>query len=243
MYEITVTREFERWFEALESTAAEQVATALEVLESAGPALDPVKASRYLLWYDGVAGAPFDPRWAERFIRLREAAETAQHLMLWQKEVVRCLESPAFLARLTQLDRETAHRTFMGIERVKERIRAGKMQINFVGHPKAPLPTSESVKRGLSEVFSLAGVEPDDVVDSSSGLREMTLDDAAKSPTGEGLSPRVRLIYGIDVPKQRILVILGEPLDRAFYGDSVRLAERKWREYCAITTAHQTWER
>jgi hypothetical protein len=51
------------------------------------------------------------------------------------------------------------------------------------------------------------------------------------------LSPHVRLIYGIDVPNRRILLILGEPLDRSFYGDSVRLAERKWREYCAITTA------
>ena len=77
MYEITVTREFESWFKALESNAAEQIATALEVLESAGPALDPVKASRYLLWYDGLANARIDTAWAERIIRLRETAKIA----------------------------------------------------------------------------------------------------------------------------------------------------------------------
>jgi hypothetical protein len=119
MYEISVTREFESWFKALEPNAAEQIATALEVLESAGPALDPVKASRYLLWYDGVAGAPVDVKWAERFIRLRQTAETARQLTLWQKEVVRCLESPAFLAHMAKLDRSTAHRTFLGIERMR----------------------------------------------------------------------------------------------------------------------------
>lgn len=103
------------------------------------------------------------------------------------------------------------------------------MQINLLGGAKGRLPTTESVKRGLSEVLTLAGVESNEVIDSMSGLREMTLDE---------LTPHVRLIYGIDVPGQRILVILGEPLDRCFYGDSVRLAERKWRDYCATTTAH-----
>ena len=229
MYEITVTREFESWFKALEPNAAEQIATALDVLESAGPALDPVKASRYLLWYDGVAGAPIDTAWAERLIRLRETAEIAHRLTLWQKEVVRCLESPAFLARMAKLDRSTAHRTFQGIERMRERIHAGKLHINLLAAAKAPASASESVKHALSEVLDLAGVDADALVDSSSGLREMTLEDA---------TPHVRLIYGIDVPKKRILVILGEPLDRAFYGDSVRLAERKWREYCANETAH-----
>lgn len=112
MYEITVTPEFERWFEALEPCAAEQVATALEVLEAAGPALDPVKSSRYLLWYDGVTGGPVDTQWTDRLIKLRETAESARRLMLWQKEVVRCLEVPAFRAGLAKLDPGAAHRTF-----------------------------------------------------------------------------------------------------------------------------------
>jgi len=230
MYEITVTREFESWFKALESNAAEQIATALEVLESAGPALDPIKASRYLLWYDGMTGAPIDAAWAQRLIMLHETAESARQLTLWQKEAVRCLESPAFLARMAKLDRSTAHRTFESIERMRQRIHAGKLHINLLAAAKAPAVVNESVKRALTEVLDLAGVDADAVVDSSSGLREMTLEDG---------TPYVRLIYGIDFPKKRILVILGEPLDRAFYGDSVRFAERKWREYCADETAHQ----
>lgn len=229
MYDITVTPEFERWFEALEPGAAEQVATALEVLESAGPALDPVKDSRYLLWYDGV-GEQASNGWTERLIKLHQTAEMARQLTLWQKEVVRCLESPAFTSRLTRLDRGAAHRALTAVERVKERIHAGKMHINPLGDAGS-LPTDAvSVKRALFEVLALAGLDPDDLVDSSSGLREMTL---------EELSPRVRLIYGIEVPTRRILVILGEPLSRAFYGDSVRLAERKWREYTSVTVVDQ----
>ncbi len=131
---------------------------------------------------------------------------------------------------MAKLDRNAAHRTFQGIERMRQRIHAGKLHINLLAAAKAPAVVNESVKRGLSEVLDLAGVDADAVVDSSSGLREMTLEDG---------TPHVRLIYGIDVPKKRILVILGEPLDRAFYGDSVRFAERKWREYSASPSAHQ----
>jgi hypothetical protein len=231
MYEITVTQEFEGWFKSLEPAAAEHVATALEVLESAGPALDPVKASRYLLWYDGVAGLGHSG-WTERFLRLRETAELAHHLALWQKEVVRSLESPAFLARLARLDGASAQRTLRAIESVKNRIRSNKLQIQFLGNsqvPSPPSPSPESVKRGLFEVLATAGVEPAEVTDASSGLREMTLNE---------LRPAARVIYGIDAPGKRILVILGEALDRSFYGDSVRLAERKWLEYCELTTAH-----
>jgi hypothetical protein len=231
MYEITVTQEFEGWFKSLEPDTAEHVATALEVLESAGPALDPVKASRYLLWYDGVGRGVGRSGWTERFLRLRATADFAHHLALWQKEVVRSLESPAFLARLARLDGASARRTLSAIESVKNRIRANKLQIQFLGNPKVPSPPSpspDSVKRGLFEVLATAGVEPTEVADTSSGLREMTLTE----PT-----PSARVIYGIDVPGKRILVILGEPLDRSFYGDSVRLAERKWREYYELTTA------
>jgi hypothetical protein len=46
------------------------------------------------------------------------------------------------------------------------------------------------------------------------------------------INPPLRVIVGIDVPRQRILAILGEPLNRAYYGDSVRLCEQRWREFC-----------
>jgi len=46
MFEITVTPEFESWFQALEPAVAEHVAAALDLLESSGPSLDGVRASR-----------------------------------------------------------------------------------------------------------------------------------------------------------------------------------------------------
>jgi hypothetical protein len=234
MYEITVTREFEAWFKGLEQGAAEQVATALEVLESAGPALDPIKSSPYLLWYDGLGGGLPNLAWQiERWQRLRKTATAAHHLTLWQKEVVRALESPAFLGRLAKVDGAAAHLTFLGIERIRQRIHAARLRINLLAANQAEPPQPESFKRDLSEVLSLAGVAPADVADRTSGLREMTI---------EAASPALRLIYGIDVPRKCVLAILGEPLDRSFYGDSVRLAEKKWREYVSINEARQPWE-
>ena len=53
MYEITVSADFERWFESLNETVAERVVGALELLRATGPELDPVHQSRLLLWYDG----------------------------------------------------------------------------------------------------------------------------------------------------------------------------------------------
>ena len=43
--------------------------------------------------------------------------------------------------------------------------------------------------------------------------------------------PGLRLLYGIDPRRNRGLVVLGERMDRSFYGDSVRIAERQWQEF------------
>jgi len=61
------------------------------------------------------------------------------------------------------------------------------------------------------------------ILNSVSGLCELTV------VTTE---PRLRLLFGLDVIEKRIVVLLGEPLDRAYYGDSVKLAERRWQAYC-----------
>jgi len=39
------------------------------------------------------------------------------------------------------------------------------------------------------------------------------------------------LLYGVDVKGEKALFALGEWLDRSFYGDSVRRAERMWRAF------------
>ena len=56
----------------------------------------------------------------------------------------------------------------------------------------------------------------------SSALREISL---------RATPPGLRLLYGIDEPKNRGLVVLGEWLDRSFYGDSVRRAEALWGQF------------
>jgi hypothetical protein len=61
-----------------------------------------------------------------------------------------------------------------------------------------------------------------DVPAHSPALREILL----RAPP-----PGFRLLYGVDSRKNRALVVLGEALDRSFYGDSVRRAERLWQEF------------
>ena len=82
---------------------------------------------------------------------------------------------------------------------------------------------SDGVQRALTEVLDFVGLRPEDVADTTSGLRELTLPE---------LTPQHRLLYGIDMPRRRILAIVAEPLQRSYYGDAVQLAERRWREYC-----------
>ena len=44
-------------------------------------------------------------------------------------------------------------------------------------------------------------------------------------------APAFRLLYGVDVERKTALIVLGEWLDRSFYGDSVRRAELMWKQY------------
>ena len=60
-------------------------------------------------------------------------------------------------------------------------------------------------------------------MNSVSGLCELTV---------VSTEPRLHVLFGLDAPAQRIVALLGEPLTRSYYGDSVLLAERRWREYC-----------
>jgi hypothetical protein len=54
-------------------------------------------------------------------------------------------------------------------------------------------------------------------------LRELCIDN---------VRPQLRVLFGLDFPARRLIAILGEPLDRRYYGDSVRKAEQRWRQYC-----------
>jgi hypothetical protein len=44
-------------------------------------------------------------------------------------------------------------------------------------------------------------------------------------------APAFRLLYGVHAERETALFVLGEWLDRNFYGDSVRRAERMWKSF------------
>jgi len=251
MFEVTVTPEFESWFRALAPSAAEHVAAALDLLESTGPSLDGVKASRLLLWYDGTFHIrPATVLDTERLAGLSEATDELRRLVFWYQEAMRWLDSPKFLARLAELDPETARAALSGIERVRGCVHIARnwgpylrglwpkvpeatqrlpgsgeaelVALSRIGAAPVP-PRRDSVKDALLELLTLMGLDLEDAPEAPSGLRELTI-----STT----TPKLRVIVGIDVPKKRILAILGEPLNRAYYGDSVRLCELRWREFC-----------
>jgi len=231
MFEISVTREFEDWYQALDAGTAEKVAAELNVLERLGPELDAARSSRLLLWFDGMQNR--GPDWG-----LRGSGLALGQLLRSQHEALRCLETPNFLARFLQLEARQAQHGHELVERVRARVRAATLQLSLLaqrrGLPPRELALAQpafaeqalaqhDVQAALLEVLSLVGLRLEDVADRSSGLRELTVAE---------LSPPQRLLYAVDAPRRRILAILGETLDRAYYGDSVRLAERRWRDYC-----------
>jgi hypothetical protein len=221
MFEISVTGEFERWYQALDSESAEKVAGELNVLERLGPELDGVRASRLLLWFDGSPQhGPSPQAWL-----LQRAHARVSQVLRAQHEALRCLETPNFQARFLKLEPREAARAQQLIVHLRARVRAATLSLVLSRPENAwpePLP-DEAVQAALLELLSCVGLRLEDVADRSSGLRELTLAE---------LHPPQRLLYAIDAPRRRILAILGEVLDHAYYGDSVRLAERRWREYC-----------
>ena len=220
MFEITVTEELEDWYQGLPAAAAEQVAAELNVLERLGPGLDAVRASRLLLWFDGMTGP--------QPLELRETMAQLGQLMRQRTEALRCLETPDFQARFLKLDPRRAQQGHELIETLRARVRAAGLQLllqrrRLVEADHERVWLSDTVQAALQEVLAFVGLRPEDVVDTASGLRELTL---------PALTPAHRLLYAIDMPRRCILAILAEPLDRSYYGDAVRLAERRWRDYC-----------
>ena len=78
------------------------------------------------------------------------------------------------------------------------------------------------VRAAYFAALAAAGFEVVDVQPHSPALREISLRSTA---------PGLRLLYGIDAPNNRGLVVVGEWLDRSFYGDAVRFAEAVWRRF------------
>jgi hypothetical protein len=252
MFEVVVSERFAAWFDCLPEAFAEEVTLALDVASGLGTAIDPARSRQLLLWFDGTSGQPM----AELDRQLEQHAQW----LGWGYRMAQCLESSTFRARLAELEPERAREVLLAVERVK-RLLAGARIMTVLGaggvtltvaerwlHElvvsereraalRAKLPGEERHVESASsqapappyvallEALRLAGLNPNLFFeDGQTGLRELSV--------GVG-HWRSRLICGVDVPGRRIVAILGERLDRTYYGDSVRFAEAYFREYLA----------
>src|SRR5690606_35001771 len=85
-----------------------------------------------------------------------------------------------------------------------------------------PEDVHAELRRLYLEALERAGLTVEDAPAHSLALREISRRERA---------PGFRLLYGVHAEKKVALVVLGERLDRAFYGDSVRRAEATWMRF------------
>jgi hypothetical protein len=214
MFEVLTTDEFAAWFAALPDRPAEEVATVVGMLEELGLSRTMPGSSDWLLWYEH-REAP-EPVLSDDWAPFHQST----------KELVAEFETPAFAAKLRALTPEDEGRMAIAIEALRRAHATRKAGLAMaVGGPareKGDRNPYASLHRALRNAVNAAGLAVTDRALPSSGLRELTLQ------TDAG---RYRLLYGVDLRRAAALMILGEGLDRAFYGDSVRRAERVWKEF------------
>jgi hypothetical protein len=220
MFEILTTDEFAAWFDALEDGAAEDVATALQMVEKLGPVRAAPGSSEWLLWYEHRDAPEFAV--VDDWTSFHDSA----------KEVVARLESARFAATLRALPREEAGRVMLAINALKTASAVRRRGLAMLvagaaaraGHGTDPYAL---LRRAYQTVAAATGLAVGDLPVHSSALREL----AVRSPAS-----RSRILYGVDLRREVALVVLGERLDRSFYGDSVRRAERVWQQFLQSNT-------
>jgi hypothetical protein len=216
MLRLLTTDEFADWFGALGPSAAEDVATALEVVAELGPARAAPGSSESLLWYEGAGALPF--AWElEDWGAFRDYAQ----------QIILALEGPRFTAKLMRLAPSEAARVFEAIERLKRladpRTRwTSKVRVSPATAGELPRDPRDELRRIYFDVLAAAGFELTDLPAHSLSLRELS----RRQP-----APGFRLLYGVDAERECALFVLGERLDRTYYGDSVRRAERRWLQF------------
>jgi hypothetical protein len=242
MLDLLTTEAFADWWKGLASGPAEDVAAALEVIVQLGTRADAPGSTDWLLWYQ-------HPLLTEGAVGLSEPAQRMSSEFLqftrewgafngYVRRVTKHLESAQFLACLARLqpaDAEVVAAAVNRIRRIAKR-RLFAMSDHHRKHARyARRPGSErelesllrlcdvtEVREAYLSALAAAGFEVIDLPAQSSVLRELTL---------RATPPGLRVLYGIDAAKSRGLVVLGEWLDRSYYGDSVRTAEALWGQF------------
>jgi len=242
MLELLTTDAFATWFSALPAAPAEDVAATLEVIVQLGTRTEAPGSSEMLLWYEhpllsqGRVPGLSDPRpLPPQFVKF---TQDWGQLLGYTKRVIKHLESKAFVARLASLSESDAAAVAEGMKRLRRLtttrgLAMSEYQVkHMLKHLHSPTASSTEALAHLTDVAELreayfavlaaAGFEIADVQQHTAALREISLRTTA---------PGLRILYGIDEPKNRGLVVVGEWLDRSFYGDTVRHAEAVWREF------------
>jgi hypothetical protein len=238
--ELLTTDAFATWFSSLDAAPAEDVAATLEVIVELGTRTEAPGSSELLLWYEHplLSQRPL-PSYTERF-----RPELVKFMQDWQqaagyvKRVIKHLESPQLTARLARLSPKDAAEITDAVKRIRRMttmrgLALSDFQVKHRISPLRALTAFESQKLAsfadVSEIrdayfatLAAAGFEVQDVAPSPGVLREISL---------RSTPPGLRILYGIDETKNRGLVVLGEWLDRSFYGDSVRRAEAVWARF------------
>src|SRR5580658_1260283 len=114
MLQLLTTEAFAEWFAALDDRAAEDVATALDVVEQLGPAQAPPGSRESLLWYEHPSVS-----------RFQTPGSLAWDLEAWgcfhdyARQVLEKLESPRFASRLSRLGTKEAATVFGIIREIR----------------------------------------------------------------------------------------------------------------------------
>ena len=94
-----------------------------------------------------------------------------------------------------------------------------------------PSNACAEVRRLYFEALAAAGFKMEDVPAHSLALRELAPSRVCRSGWRNSSTFVFRLLYGVDAKRELALFVLGEPLNRSYYGDSVRRAERAWQQF------------
>lgn len=218
MLELLTTDHFARWFAALDDARAEDVATALDVIERIGPHRAAPGSRESLLWYEHPSVAEI------RVGSLAWELEAWGEFRDYVKQIEDVLEAPRFLSRVARLPASKADEVLASIKRIKRAVDPRRRwALKLRGDQQAGVGNSRDEVRALYfAALEAAGFDVIDVPAHSLALRELSRRCAAHS---------FRLLYGVDARRTRALVVLGEHLDRSFYGDSVRRAESMWKRF------------
>lgn len=230
MFQVVPQPEFSAWYEALPEPLAEEVATAIDLAASASGGLEPERLSRRLLWFDGTGTGTTSELGPAGFPRQtpgeagRASLEQLRSYLSWHDEVLLCLQSAPFAARLERLESAPAEQALALVERLKQKLHAARVSGSFAAWRRAGAIERDplGLRASFEQLLALVGLDARLVLGAGSGLRELCIDN---------VRPQLRVLFGLDFPARRLLAILGEPLDRRYYGDSVRLAEQRWQDY------------